>query len=88
MQEAEGDWGVVHGELITFPDPGRDLPPIDRLEGFRPDGHGLYRRALVATRANTGVEVAWGYYVAGVDHGHGLRGGVWCARCVDHKWIV
>jgi len=71
MPEAEGDWGVVHGELITFADPAHDLPPLDRLEGSvapgggccpsgqpvslrsaHPDGHGLYRRALVAVRHN------------------------------------
>ena len=77
MPEAEGDWDVVHGELITFADPARDLPPLDRLEGFRPDGHGLYRRALVAVRANTGVEAAWVYHMARVRQGERLRGGVW-----------
>ena len=65
MPELEGDWDVVHGELITFADPAHDLPPLDRLEGFRPDGHGLYRRALVAVRANTGVETAWVYTWSG-----------------------
>ena len=29
-------WDRVHGELITFTDPLRSLPPIDRLEGFHP----------------------------------------------------
>ena len=33
-----GDWDLIHGELVTFTDPQRDLPPIDRLEGFRPGG--------------------------------------------------
>ncbi len=77
IPELEGDWDVVHGELITFADPARDLPPLDRLEGFRPDGHGLYRRALVATRANTGVEAAWVCHMARVRQGGRLRGGVW-----------
>lgn len=77
MPEAEGDWDVIHGELVTFADPARDLPPLDRLEGFRPDGHGLHRRALVAVRANTGVEVAWAYHMVGVDRGRRLSGGVW-----------
>jgi len=27
-------WQRVHGELITFPDATRDLPPLDRLEGL------------------------------------------------------
>lgn len=73
----EAGWDVVHGELITFADPARDLPPLDRLEGFRADGHGLYRRALVAVRANTGVEPAWVYHMAQVRQGQRLRGGVW-----------
>jgi gamma-glutamylcyclotransferase (GGCT)/AIG2-like uncharacterized protein YtfP len=77
MPELEGDWDVVHGELITFADPVRHLPPLDRLEGFRPDGHGLYRRALVATRANTGVEAAWVYHMVGSNRGRRLSGGVW-----------
>jgi gamma-glutamylcyclotransferase (GGCT)/AIG2-like uncharacterized protein YtfP len=77
MPDADGDWDVVHGELITFADPVRDLPPLDRLEGFRPDGDGLYRRSLVAVRANTGVEAAWVYHMARVRQGERLRGGVW-----------
>jgi hypothetical protein len=24
-----GDWDLIHGELVTFTDPQRDLPPID-----------------------------------------------------------
>ena len=39
-------WGVVYGELLTFDDPQTRLPPIDRLEGFRPAGRSLYRRVL------------------------------------------
>jgi gamma-glutamylcyclotransferase (GGCT)/AIG2-like uncharacterized protein YtfP len=77
MPEVQGDWDVVHGELITFPDPARDLPPIDRLEGFRPDGHGLYRRALVAVMANTGVEGVWVYRMRRICTGQRLRGHGW-----------
>ena len=43
-----GDWDLIHGELVTFTDPQRDLPPIDRLEGFRPGGHSMYQRVMVA----------------------------------------
>jgi gamma-glutamylcyclotransferase (GGCT)/AIG2-like uncharacterized protein YtfP len=95
----EAGWDVVYGELITFADPARDLPLLDRLEGFvapggrccptgqpvslrsaHPDGHGLYRRALVAVRANTGVEAAWVYHMARVRQGERLRGGTWEKR--------
>jgi len=82
--EADGDWDVVHGELITFADPACDLPPLDRLEGFRPGGHGLYRRALVAARANTGVEAAWVYHMARVRQGQRLRFGVWPVPGLDN----
>ena len=33
----DGDWDWIGGELVTLADADRDLPPIDRLEGFRPD---------------------------------------------------
>ncbi len=36
-----GDRDPIHGELVTFTDPQRDLPPMDRLEGFRPGGHSM-----------------------------------------------
>ncbi|MFP4389394.1 MAG: gamma-glutamylcyclotransferase [Desulfococcaceae bacterium] len=41
-----GDWDRIHGEPATFTDPQRDLPPVDRLEGFRPGGRriGGWRR--------------------------------------------
>ncbi len=77
IPEAADGWDTVHGELITFPDPERDLPPLDRLEGFRPDGHGLYRRTLVAVRANTGVEAAWVYHMECASLCRRLRCGHW-----------
>jgi hypothetical protein len=70
MPELEGDWDTVHGELVTLPIPERDLPPLDRLEGLRPNGHGLHPRALVAVR---------GYHMAGIDRGQRLSCGVWPA---------
>jgi hypothetical protein len=33
MNRPEGDWDLIHGELLNFTNPVRDLPPIDRLEG-------------------------------------------------------
>ena len=77
MAEVEGDWDTVHGELITFPDARRDLLPIDRLEGFRPDGRGLYRRALVAARSEGGVGPAWVYHMTDGSRGRLLKGGSW-----------
>jgi len=37
MTRPEGDWDLAHGELMTFANPGFDLPPIDRLEAFDPN---------------------------------------------------
>jgi len=77
MPEVEGDWDTVHGAWISFPEPGRNLPPLDRLEGFRPDGDGLYRRALVAAQAATGVEAVWVYHMGGIGRGRRLEDGCW-----------
>lgn len=59
---------TIHGELFTFDAPAERLPPIDRLEGFRPHGRGLYQRALVPVLAGSdGVVVAAWAYVAGSE---------------------
>lgn len=60
---AAGDWGVAYGELLTFDDPEARLPAIDRLEGFRPDGHSLYRRVLVPATGESAGEVVWVYTI-------------------------
>ena len=58
-----GPWGAVYGELLTFDDPDSRLPPIDRLEGFRPGGFSLYRRVLVPATVCGARELAWVYTV-------------------------
>ncbi|MBT4814664.1 MAG: gamma-glutamylcyclotransferase [Lentisphaerae bacterium] len=77
MPQAEGNWGVVHGELITFPHPERDLPPIDRLEGFRPGWDGLYRRALVAVQADGDFGTVWVYLMPAIRRGRLCSSGCW-----------
>lgn len=64
--ECRGEgWQQIEGELITLPDPERTLPPIDRLEGFDPNGVSLYRRVLVPVRlSDECITIAW-CYVAG-----------------------
>ena len=59
-----GTWQQIEGELVSLPDPAITLPPIDRLEGFNPDGASLYRRVLVPVISGDGVTAAW-CYVAG-----------------------
>ncbi len=57
-----GDRDTVYGELITFPDPLRSLPPIDQLEDFQADRDtNLYFRRLVMTQTDHGPRPAWLY---------------------------
>lgn len=60
-----GDWDWVSGELVTLADPEADLPPIDRLEGFRAnDSRTFYGRVLVTVWVkDNGLEpvTAWTY---------------------------
>ena len=48
----------VHAHCI---DPQRDLLTIDRLEGFRPGGHSMYKRVLVAVLCGRRSIPAWIY---------------------------
>lgn len=55
-------WQMIRGELVAFPDPRLSLPPIDRLEGFRPGLPSLYRRVLVPIMLDNDRRVsAWCY---------------------------
>ena len=72
-----GDWELVHGELVTFTDPQRDLPPIDRLEGFQPGGHSMYQRVMVTVLCGRNSIPAWTYWMPRVENGTRLDSGVW-----------
>lgn len=72
-----GDWDLIHGELVNFTDPQRDLPPIDRLEGFRPGGHSMYQRVMVAVLCKRTSIPAWIYRMPRVEIGTRLDSGVW-----------
>ena len=71
--------GPVYWEILTFVDPETRIPAIDRLEGFHPGGHCLYRRVLVSAQANGTERPVW-LYVTG-DRWTGsykeLTGGIW-----------
>ena len=74
----EGDWDRAQGELVTLADADRELPPIDRLEGFSPvrayDAN-LYLRVLVPVWTEDGeVVAAWTY--------DGRRISARLARCI------
>ena len=58
-----GDWDLIPGKLVTFTDPQRDLLPIDRPEGFRPGGHSMYQRVIVAVLCRRTSFPAWTYWM-------------------------
>jgi gamma-glutamylcyclotransferase (GGCT)/AIG2-like uncharacterized protein YtfP len=69
------DWDTVHGELITFADPERDIPPIDKLEGCP----FYYDRILIPARKTDGsIIAAWAYVMHEVHFSaRRLPEGVW-----------
>ncbi|NJB66848.1 gamma-glutamylcyclotransferase (GGCT)/AIG2-like uncharacterized protein YtfP [Desulfobaculum xiamenense] len=76
-QRPEGDWDIVHGELVEFATPSRDMPPIDELEEFVPDGSGLYRRVLVSVMVGAECAAAWVYCMDATPQGVRLPDGRW-----------
>jgi gamma-glutamylcyclotransferase (GGCT)/AIG2-like uncharacterized protein YtfP len=72
-----GDWDLIHGELVTFTDPQRDLPPIDRLEGFRPGGHSMYQRVMVAVLCGRTAVSAWTYQMSSPPYAERVASGEW-----------
>ena len=66
MTRPEGNWDLVHGEMMTFANPDFDLPPIDRLEGFNPNGQSMYQRVLVAVEVQNCLHTCWIYH--GLNH--------------------
>lgn len=72
-----GDWDLIQGELVTFTDPLRYLPPIDRLEGFRPGGHSMYQRVMVAVLCERTSIPAWIYWMPCPAHGERVTKGQW-----------
>lgn len=76
-QPPTGDWDLIHGELITFTDPARDLPPIDCLEGFSARRSSLYQRVLTPVYVNAECFPAWIYIMQSPPGGGRLRHGRW-----------
>ncbi len=64
-----GDWDLIHGEMVTFTDPQRDLPRIDRLEGIRPGGHSMYQRVMVAAARGSITCAVWTYTMHAPQNG-------------------
>ena len=77
MTQPEGDWDLVHGELMTFANPGFDLPPIDRLEAFDPNGRCVYTRVLVAVETNDLIRPVWLYHYNPGHNAERITSGKW-----------
>ena len=77
MTRPEGDWDLVHGELMTFSNPGFDLPPIDRLEAFNPNGRSMYQRVLVAAECQDCLNTCWTYTMKVYRGRERLTSGSW-----------
>ena len=71
-----GDWDLIEGEIVTFSDPLHDLPPIEKLEGFRPGRFSEYQRVMVAARTEGGTLPVWTYDGTSLASG-GLRSTRW-----------
>lgn len=61
----DGDWDLIHCEMMTFDDPEIRLPRIDCLEGFYPRSASLYRRVLVPVICEQLMVAAWCYVAGG-----------------------
>lgn len=77
VERPASDWDLVHGQLIELADPLRSLPPIDRLEGFRPGRPSLYFRVLLSVQVDGATHMAWTYLMAECVGGRRLRKGIW-----------
>ncbi len=77
MPRPEGDWDLVHGELMTFANPGFDLPPIDRLEAFDPNGRCVYTRVLVAVETSDLIRPVWLYHYNPGHNAERITSGKW-----------
>ncbi|MDE0104881.1 MAG: gamma-glutamylcyclotransferase [Bryobacterales bacterium] len=72
-----GRWGPVYGELLSFSDPERRLPAIDRLEGYSPGEPCLYHRVLVRVAVGADTVISWTYVAAGKVSGRRIPSGRW-----------
>lgn len=68
-------WREVHGEMVVFNNPDRDVPPIDRLESHPR----YYERVLLPIRQANGIIVAaWVYIMYRIPTGSiSLKSGRW-----------
>lgn len=72
-----GDWDLIHGEILTFNNPQRDLLPIDRLEGFRPGANSMYERVLLPALSGEQSVAVWLYWMPCPLHAERIVTGEW-----------
>ena len=60
------------GEPLTrgTANPLGDLPPIDRLEGFRPGGHSRYQRVMVTAARGSIACAVWNHTMYAPQNGY------------------
>lgn len=77
------DWNTVQGELITFADPERGIPPIDKLEGTP----FYYDRILIpARKADGSIIAAWTYVMYEIHFSaRRLPDGIWPEKPLPHQ---
>ena len=73
MTRPDGNWDLIHGEMMTFANPAFDLPPIDRLEGFNPNSQSMYQRVLVAVSSENHIRLVWLYVMHHTEIIYGTR---------------
>ncbi|MES9818834.1 MAG: gamma-glutamylcyclotransferase [Candidatus Thiodiazotropha sp.] len=100
MTRPEGDGDLVHGELMTFANAGFDLPPIDRLEAFDPNGRCVYTRVLVAVESKDLIRPVWLYNYKLGHNAKRITSGKWgesaemvflhdrVDRCIAYWYII
>lgn len=71
------NWGIVHGQVLTFPYPGHQLEGMDRLEGFQPGGRCLYQRVLATARWNGQTGPVWAYVKSDLQGKRRILNGKW-----------
>ena len=64
FEQPSGDWDMVEGELMYFSRPDSEIPPLDYLEHFNPDGEcNLYHRVMLTFKTEDGLVNAWTYVI-------------------------
>jgi len=67
----------IYGQVLSFLDPEKAIPPIDRLEGFSHNGNSLYTRVLIPVYFIDHWSPVWAFEYARSIEGPFLPNGIW-----------